>query len=155
VDSRALAQGLGALVLIYGAYSLWASFHPHAARPATGRAVAPAAGVVAGAVGTLFGTMASIPFAMYLDAEHLPKQQFRATISAMILTLSVIRGGGYFAVGEFDADVLWAFAAALPLMLAGIFLGNRIHTNLSETTFRRIVSVVLIVTALPLLFRAT
>jgi uncharacterized membrane protein YfcA len=96
--------------------------------------------------------MASIPFAVYLDAAQLPKQQFRATISAMILTLSVIRGAGYFAVGEFDAEVALAFAAALPLMLVGILLGNRVHTNLSETTFRRVVSAVLIATALPLLF---
>jgi uncharacterized membrane protein YfcA len=152
VDSRTLAQGLGALVLLYGAYSLAATFRAQDLRPAAGPLIAPAAGVIAGAVGTLFGTMASIPFAVYLDARQLAKHRFRATISAMILTLSVIRGVGYFAVGEFDADVWLAFAAALPLMLAGIFLGNRIHTGLSETAFRRVVSAVLIATALPLLF---
>jgi uncharacterized membrane protein YfcA len=151
-DSRTLAQGLGALVLIYGAYSLWNTFRPNGGWHLAGRAVASAAGVVAGAVGTLFGTMASIPFAVYLDAKQLAKQRFRATMSAMILTLSVIRGVGYFAVGEFDADVWWAFLAACPLMLVGIFIGNRVHTNISELTFRRVVSLVLIATALPLLF---
>jgi uncharacterized membrane protein YfcA len=32
-------------------------------------------------------------------------------------------------------------------MLVGILISNRVHTNMSETTLRRVVSVVLIATA--------
>ncbi len=38
-------------------------------------------------------------------------------------------------------------------MLAGIFIGDRIHTGLSETTFRRTVCVVLILSGLPLMLK--
>ncbi len=38
-------------------------------------------------------------------------------------------------------------------MLAGIFLGDRIHTGMSEATFRRVVCAVLILSGLPLMFR--
>ena len=45
-------------------------------------------------------------------------------------------------------------AAGLPLMLAGIFIGNRVHTGLSELAFRRTVSGALIVSGLALLAKA-
>ena len=39
----------------------------------------------------MFGAMATIGFAMYLNVHGLEKHAFRATISAMLLTLSVVR----------------------------------------------------------------
>jgi uncharacterized membrane protein YfcA len=69
----------------------------------------------------------------------------------MILALSVVRGAGYYAVGEFNAEVWIAFAAAFPLMLAGILIGDRFHTGMSETTFKRLVAAILIVSGISLL----
>ena len=63
--------------------------------------IASLAGFLGGAVGTAFGTMASIFYAIYFDAIRLAKAHFRATMSATMLTLSVLRGTGYFVVGEF------------------------------------------------------
>jgi uncharacterized membrane protein YfcA len=74
-------------------------------------------------------------------------------MSAMLLTLSLVRGIGYYAVGEFTADVWIAFAAAFPLMLLGIYLGDRIHVGLSELAFRRLVCAILFVCGVPLLFK--
>jgi uncharacterized membrane protein YfcA len=113
----------------------------------------PVASVLSGAVGTLFGTMGTVFFAMYLEARALAKVQFRATMSAMLLTLSAVRGIGYFAVGEFTLEALLVFAAALPLMLIGIYFGDRIHVRLSEMTFKRLVSATLFVCGIPLLLR--
>jgi uncharacterized membrane protein YfcA len=45
------------------------------------------------------------------------------------------------------------FAAALPFMLTGIFIGDRIHTGLSETVFRRTVCVILILSGIPLMLK--
>jgi len=64
----------------------------------------PLASFFSGAVGTLFGSMASIFFAMYLDASGANKQAFRATLSAMLMTLSVARTIGYAAVNELTLD---------------------------------------------------
>src|ERR1043166_7811237 len=91
LDARTLARGLGVLVVAYGCYALWTTTRPPApARPAS-KILAPLAGLLGGAVGTTFGTMASIFYALSFDAIRLAKERFRATMSAMLLTLSAVR----------------------------------------------------------------
>jgi uncharacterized membrane protein YfcA len=153
LDSTVLAQGLGVLVLLYGFYSLWSTFRPPPTWSISPRIAAPIAGLSGGIVGTAFGTMASLFFAMYFDALRKGKEQFRATMSAILLALVVLRGAGYWAVGEYTRDVLIMAAVALPLMLCGIFLGNRVHTGLNEQTFRRLVSGALVASGLALLVK--
>jgi uncharacterized protein len=152
LDTRTLTLGLGALVIAYGCWSFWTTTRP-ARQPLSSRAIAPAAGFLGGFVGTTFGTMASIFYAIYFDAIRLAKAHFRATMSAMMLALSVIRGAGYFAVGEFGREALIAFAFAFPLMLLGIFIGDRFHADMPELTFRRAVSVLLVVSGAALLMK--
>jgi uncharacterized membrane protein YfcA len=108
---------------------------------------------VAGAVGTVFGTMATPFFVMYLEARKLAKDAFRATMSAMLLTLAVVRGLGYWAVDEFTREAFIVFAAALPVMLVGVAVGNRIHLGLSEIAFRRLVGGTLLACSVPLLLK--
>jgi uncharacterized membrane protein YfcA len=154
LDSRALAQGLGALIVLYGGYSLWLTYRPQGKPQASPRVVATLAGVLGGAVGTTFGTMASVFFAIYFDVMRMSKDAFRASMSAILVALGIVRGAGYWAVGEYSRDVLITVAIALPMMLAGIFLGNRIHTGLSELAFRRSVGGALIVSGLALLAKS-
>jgi uncharacterized membrane protein YfcA len=152
LDAAWLSRGLGALVSSYGLYALWQTRGGGPAKPPP-RAIATAASFLAGAVGTIFGTMASLFFAVYMDAIRVTKEQFRGTLAALMMTLAVIRGLGYYAVGEFGRESLLLFAAALPFMLVGIFLGDRIHTGMSEKTFRRVVCAILILSGLPLMLR--
>lgn len=151
LDAVLLARGLGALVTGYGLFVLWqmrAGATGHAPR-----GLATAASFTAGAVGTIFGTMASVFFAIYMDALRVTKEQFRGTLAALMMTMAVMRGIGYYAVGEFGRESLLLFAAALPFMLAGIFLGDRVHTGMSDATFRRVVCVVLILSGIPLMLK--
>ncbi len=150
-NERTLAHGLGAVVLAYGSYALWQSLRPLPEWKLPPRLMLPMTGTIAGIVGTLFGAMAGVFYAMYLDMQQLNKDKFRATVAAILLALGVVRGGGYFAVGAYDHEALVACAASLPLMFAGIVLGNHIHTNLSEKAFRRMISIVLIASGIPLL----
>lgn len=150
LDAALLARGLGVLVSGYGLYALWQMQGAERKAPP---AVATAASFLAGAVGTVFGTMASIFFAIYMDAIRVTKDQFRGTLAALMMTLAVVRGFGYFAVGEFGRESLLLFAAALPFMLFGIFLGDRIHTGMSEATFRRVVCAILILSGIPLMLK--
>ncbi len=152
LDAAWLTRGLGVLVSGYGLYALWQTRGGGPAIPPP-RAIATAASFLAGAVGTVFGTMASIFFAIYMDAVRVTKEQFRGTLAALMMTLAVIRGIGYFAVGEFGRESLLLFAAALPFMLIGIFLGDRIHTGMSEITFRRVVCAILILSGIPLMLK--
>jgi uncharacterized membrane protein YfcA len=127
---------------------------PQKSWQASPRKVAPIAGMLGGAVGTTFGTMASVFFAIYFDIIRMTKDNFRATMSAILVALSVVRGLGYWAVGEYSRDVLITVAIALPMMLLGIFIGNRIHTGLSDLAFRRLVAAALIVSGVALLARS-
>ena len=153
LDTDSLARGLGIVIILYGLYSLWASGRPRPAVTLPPRVVAAVTGVLGGITGATFGTMASLFFAIYLDTLRLGKVEFRATISALLLTLGVTRGLGYYAVGEFSLDACLLFAAGAPLMLLGMYLGDRINTRMNEEWFRRIVCLILIVSGLPLILR--
>jgi uncharacterized membrane protein YfcA len=153
LDARTLARALGALVIAYAIYSLWGMMRKRPGEKSHAAIVAPLASTLSGAVGATFGAMATVFFVMYLDTRKLAKEAFRATISAMLLVLSVVRGIGYFAVGEFTRESLVLFAAAFPAMLVGIYVGNRIHLAISETTFRRLVILILFLCGIPLLLR--
>jgi uncharacterized membrane protein YfcA len=153
LDTRTLARGLGVLVVAYGCYALWTTMRPPARAQPTPKILAPIAGLLGGAVGTTFGTMASIFYAIYFDAIRLAKERFRATMSAMLLTLSAVRGLGYLAVGEFGRDALIAFALAFPMMLIGIVIGDRFHAGMADLTFRRLVPIVLIVSGIALVVK--
>jgi len=153
LDSHALARGLGALVIAYGAYSLWTTYRIAGEARAPMSVVTPLAGTVAGFIGTLFGSMAGMFFAIYLDLLRVPKNEFRASAAAILLGLGIVRGLGYAAVGAFDRDALIACAAALPLMAIGVYIGNRLHANLDPLQFRRFVALILVASGVPLLLR--
>lgn len=153
LDARTLANGLGVVVFLYAAYALWSTYRPASGRQIPARLLSAVSGIVSGAVGTIFGTMATPFFVMYLEARKLAKHAFRATMSAMLLALAVVRGVGYYAVGEFTRDALIVFAAALPVMLIGIYIGNRIHLGIAELTFKRLVGATLLACSVPLLLK--
>lgn len=153
LDARALERALGILVLAYGSYSLWVTVRPGFSFRLPVKVVAPLAGSVAGFIGTLFGAMAGMFFAIYLDILRYSRDVFRATVAAILFGLGILRGGAYVATGEFTRDVLVACAIALPMMALGIFIGDRVHANLNDIAFKRLVAVILIISGLPLLIR--
>ena len=127
-------------MLAYGLYSLWGTFGAAAKPHLPPRIAAALGGLGGGMTGTVVGTMGSVFFAMYFDAIRLAKDSYRATMTAILLTLTVIRGIGYFAVGEFSRDVWIVTAILFPSMLVGLFIGNYFHHGMSELAFRRIVA---------------
>jgi uncharacterized membrane protein YfcA len=115
--------------------------------------IARLSGLIGGAVGTTFGALTSLSFAMYFDAIRVPVDQFRATMSAALVAMGLVRGLGYLGLGEFTADVWLLLAITLPMTLIGIYLGNRLFAEMSETGFRGLVSLTLIVSGFALLSR--
>jgi uncharacterized membrane protein YfcA len=153
LDAATLARSFGGAILLYGLWSLWSTFRPPAKWRVPGRATAAVVGVFGGTIGTTFGTMASLFYAIYFDAIHMKKEQFRASMSAALVALGVVRGLGYFAIDEFNRDVLITVAMTLPMMLIGIFIGDRIYAGLSDVVFRRVVAVALIVSGAALMIK--
>jgi uncharacterized membrane protein YfcA len=74
-------------------------------------------------------------------------------MTAILLTLTLVRGVGYWSVGEFDREVLIVAALLFPPMLVGIFVGNRFHHGMSDLAFRRTVAGALIASGLALLIK--
>jgi hypothetical protein len=144
LDAATLARALGVFIIVYAAYSWWLSTRPAGTRPPVKQQVLrPVSSVLSGIVGTVFGSMATIFFAMFLDAGRMGKDAFRATMSALILTISIARTAGYAAVGELTADSWILCAASLPAMGIGLLVGDRLHTNLSPAAFNRLVCILL------------
>lgn len=144
LDAATLARALGVFIIVYAAYSWWLSTRPAGTRPPVKQQVLrPVSSVLSGIVGTVFGSMATIFFAMFLDAGRMGKDAFRATMSALILTISIARTAGYAAVGELTADSWILCAASLPAMGVGLVFGDRLHTNLSPAAFNRLVCILL------------
>jgi hypothetical protein len=154
IDAASLARLLGIFVIVYGGWSFWRLGHPRGANRVLPPVALRAAGsFLSGAVGTLFGAMASIFFAMYLDGFGASKGVFRATLSAMLFTLSIGRTIAYAAAGELNVDALILCGAALPFMGAGLLVGDKLHTGLSERTFQYLVAGALVMCGLPLLLK--
>jgi len=117
------------------------------------KSLARLSGLIGGVVGTTFGALTSLSFAVYFDAIHLPADPFRATMSAALVAMGLVRGLGYFGLGEFTAEVWLLLAITVPMTLIGIYLGNRIFAEVSEMRFRRLVSLTLIVSGFALLVK--
>ncbi len=152
-ESRTLAHALGVLIIAYAAFAMWNAMRAPERAIELPRGTGPLSGTVSGLVGAIFGTMGSMFFVIFLDAHKLGKAQFRATISAMLLFLSTVRGIGYYAVGEFTQESWIMFAAAFPAMLAGIYAGDRIQIRLSEIMFRRLACATLCLCGITLLLK--
>lgn len=97
--------------------------------------------------------MAGMFCAIHLDILKHSRDVFRATVTAILFALGILRGGAYAArrrIHPRRADGLRGSAADDG---TGIFAGNRIRTNLNDIAFKRLIAVILIISGLPLLIR--
>ncbi|MCC7080509.1 MAG: sulfite exporter TauE/SafE family protein [Burkholderiales bacterium] len=139
VHTRFIEKGLGLFIVGYGLYTLWRiARRPRPLRVAPGL-LAAIMGTTSGLVGTMFGALAGIFIAVYLDILNLTKHEFRATMAGTLMLMGVARTLGYVSVGAVDSGVLITFAVALPLMAIGVVLGNRMHALLNQQGFGRMV----------------
>lgn len=138
-DADALRHALGCFIIVYAVYALLG----HSPRHGATRAWGILAGFMGGLVGTLFGIGGPF-YVMYFKARQLGKEAFRATFAAIFLIDGAGRLLGYFGSGLFTPAFLYVLALAVPVMAGALYLGGRIHTNLSPLAFQRGISVLLI-----------
>ncbi len=139
VDSRLLSKGLGGFILVYAVYSLLASD----TNERGSRLWAIPAGGFGGLIGTLFGTGGPF-YVLFLKHRGLVRSQFRATFATVFLLDGVGRLAGYIYSGFYSQDLLLIAAVSLPMMVTGLYIGGRIHTDLSQKTFQTIISILLL-----------
>ena len=91
--------------------------------------------------------MAGPPVVLYLQGRGLPPDPFRATLSALFFTSSLIAVGLFAASGTMDRETSALAGAGLPALLAGWGLGAAAYSRLGAGRFRGVVLVVLVVSA--------
>ncbi|MGB6337662.1 MAG: sulfite exporter TauE/SafE family protein [Thermoanaerobaculia bacterium] len=110
-------------------------------------------GVASGVLTGLFGT-GGPPLILYFQLSGTDKAAFRGNLMAIFLLMTTVRVPAYAAFGLITTPRLWSALAVLPAVLLGAVAGNSIHLRIEESTFRRLVSVALLVIGLLLLIPA-
>jgi uncharacterized membrane protein YfcA len=150
VPERQLLAVLGAFLLLYSGYSLARRGPP----PALSRAWGVPVGLAGGVFSALFGT-GGVLFAIYNAGRIVDKEVLRATNAAMIMLSSLLRVVLFGAAGLLTQDGLLATALVLlPAMLAGAWLGNRLHASVPAAAVVKAVYALLVIAGLTLLARA-
>ncbi len=150
VAERKLLAVLGAFLLLYAGYNLARRGPP----AALSRAWSVPVGVAGGVFSALFGT-GGVLFAIYNAGRIADKDALRATNAAMIMLSSLLRVVLFGAAGLLTQDGLPATALCLlPAMLAGTWLGNRLHASVPANAVVKAVYALLVISGLTLLARS-
>lgn len=151
VAEASLLLGLGAFVLAYAVYGFTRKGVP--VRMAKGWSVP--IGLSGGALSAMFGT-GGVLFAMYFTGRIRDKDELRATNASMIMFSALVRVVLFGITGLLAQDSLLACAALLvPAMLAGFFIGNRLHAVIPAARVVSLVYGVLVVAGASLLVRGS
>jgi hypothetical protein len=144
VDARPLSRALGVFVILYALYVLTSAGRLPQVPERWLRPLAATMGACAGLAGTLFGGAAGPLFVIYLNARRLARDEFRATITSIMICMSVVRITGYASLGFLDFSGLKYLALAIPLTWLGGWIGERLVRRIDQRRFERVLGAVLI-----------
>jgi hypothetical protein len=147
--STVLLPILGAFVMGYGVYY---AFRKNSAYR-LGRWTAAPLGLAAGTLSSLFG-MAGPLYVMYLAGRGSTPDHIRATMPVIFSFTTVGRIVLFAAVGLMTRDVLILAALLAPLMVLGVWCGNRLHAHFTPENVIRAIGAVLTLSGASLLLRA-
>jgi len=149
VPTQWLLLGLGGFVLLFGANYL-IDHKPMMRLPRW--AFAPI-GLFAGTTSSALGVGGPI-YVFYFTARGATPAQIRATVPAVFSFTTVARIAIFASVGLFNARVLIAAAALLPVMALGLWCGHRLHGRLTRDQAIRIIGGLLLLSGTSLIIRA-
>lgn len=131
---------LGALLILYGLYSLMTPVLPRI----RGEKSAYIFGFIAGVLGGAYNTNGP-PIVMYGLLRRWPPENFRATLQCYFLFtgLSILIGHGL--AGLWTPLVLRLYLYSVPVIMLAIYAGGKINNHISGDFFSRVVYAFLIV----------
>lgn len=149
VPAFILLACLGTFVLAYGAiYALGRGSVIRLAR----WSAAPL-GLFAGATSSAFGVGGPL-YVFYLTGRGATPGQLRASIPVIFMFTTITRIALFLTAGLFNQEVLLTAALLFPVMLIGLYAGNRLHGRLRREHAIRIIGGFLIASGVSLLMRA-
>ena len=135
------------VLLTLGAFTMFFGFRNIFGLQPVGRlsrAWAIPAGLVGGGAGALFGT-GSPPYIMYLTRRLLDKGEVRATFSWLIAIDGGFRLGLFLIAGLLlDPKLHIAYALGLIPMVLGLYVGNKVHLDMTSAGMLRVVGALLV-----------
>jgi uncharacterized membrane protein YfcA len=149
LPAHILLACLGIFVLVYGA--IYAAGRGTVIRLA--RWSAAPLGLFAGTTSSTFGVGGPL-YVFYLTGRGATPDQIRATIPVIFIFTTITRIVLFTSAGLFNREVLLAAALLFPVMLIGLYAGNRLHGRLRREHAVRIIGALLVASGLSLLLRA-
>jgi uncharacterized protein len=153
-DPRYLRLGIGAVLVLFSLYGLLRpAIKPvKAASFAADFAADLGAGFCNGVLGGATG-LAGIIVVIWSQLRGWAKDQQRAVFQPVGVATFAMSAAWLGGQGSISRDVLRLFVVALPVLLAGTWLGLKFYGTLNEVQFRKLVLVLLLVSGAVLLFR--
>jgi uncharacterized protein len=111
------------------------------------------AGLAGGSAGALFGT-GSPPYIMYLTRRLLDKGEVRATFSWLIAIDGGFRLGLFLIAGLlFEPKLQLAYVLGLAPMALGLYVGNKVHLDMTSEGMLKVVGALLVLSGLMLFLK--
>ena len=116
----------------------------------------PATLTVGGAAGLLNGSMGIVgpPVILFYFSSPIGVAVGRASIITYFIGTDSVATAMFAGQGLIGTEVLWRTVTFLPLLFAGVAMGNRRFLETDPDTFKRIALVVLVILSVALLVRA-
>ena len=148
VDVAALKTIFGAVLILLSAEMLWREL-----RGKSGQKSPPALmlilGISAGVLCGMFGVGALL--AAYFARVTTDDRTYKGSISMIFAVENAFRIVAYSVTGLLTAQSLTNAAMLLPFMAAGLFLGIKVGDRLNARTMRLVITVMLLLSGVPLL----
>ena len=149
VPGDVLLPILGVFVAVFGLY--YAIRRESALR--FGRWTAAPFGLLSGTTASLFGVGG--PFqVMYLVGRGSTPEEIRATMPVIFMFTTAGRIVLFSIAGLMSREVLVTAALLVPVMLLGLWFGNRLHLNISRDHAVRVIGTLLTLSGVSLLLRS-
>jgi uncharacterized membrane protein YfcA len=141
--------GIGVFLVLY---SLYALFRPTLGPIKRGGAAADAGvGFANGVLGGVTG-LAGILVTIWCGLRGWPKDQQRTVFQPVAVAIFVMSAAWLGIRGAVSSDTIRLFLFGLPALFAGTWLGMKLYGRLDETTFRKVVLGLLLVSGAALIF---
>lgn len=145
-----LLVSLGLFVIFFG---LRYVFNVHSEKPISRWWSVPT-GLSGGVIGALFGT-GGPPYVVYLSHRLHDKTQLRGTLSGLFLLDGAFRLVTFVSMGlMFQPEMFTALLMGLPIVGAGLYLGNSVHLGITHRQQLAIIGGLLLVSGCSLLWKA-
>jgi len=110
-------------------------------------------GLAAGIISAAFSVGGPL-YILYLTGRGASPDEVRATVPVIFIFTTIVRIVMFAVAGLFTREVLLAAACLLPVMVAGVWCGHRLHARFSREEVIRVIGALLVGSGASLIIRA-